>query len=132
MTTEQSIERRETPDYPTRYAAFETPHVIWWYSGDKITGAREAGIYKDPIQNETYPHITDGIYGEISRREGRYIKPGYWITCHATRPDASREQWSDNRFISNFIETPQSRREAEAALESLIHKAEAWLRGTRA
>jgi len=109
-----------TDEYPTRYAAFRRHGVLFIYEGETIKPG-EVACYYEPLQNSQYPHLTDGIYGEVHTLHP-VEKRGYYASVHATRQDGSRQQKNRGQIFP-----PAEREAAIAFLIEHLETAHQWL-----
>jgi len=77
-----------TREYPTRYIARDNPQTWVTNLNPQYSGGFEFAVYHEPMQNQDWPHIQDGIYIEIVSYQGI----DFLLSAHACKPDKSREQ----------------------------------------
>jgi len=89
------METTQTTEYPTRYVAFDHPGEWVEHQTPEHRGGYEFAVYYQPMPNEAYPTLTDGLYIEIVSYQGK----DWLLSAHATRPDIHREQRS---FVKRY------------------------------
>ena len=95
------IERQTTTEYPTRYASFGTPGIVWEQSNRDIKTTHsgyECAAYYEPHKNTHFIDITDGIYAEIYNLQNKE----YGVSVQSTRPDRSREQHTSIEHFTDY------------------------------
>ena len=95
------IDRKTTTEYPTRYAAFETPGIVWEQTNKDIKNTHsgyEYAVYYEPYKNTHFVDLTDGIYAEIYNFQNKE----YGVSVHSTRPDRSREQHTSIKHFTDY------------------------------
>lgn len=107
MKNSLNISIVQTKDYPTRYTAFDNPKK--WAIADLSAvkklgkhGNYEAAVYYEPMTNDIFPYITDGIYIEIGGPLGR--DTSWRVDCHATIPNRFRRQKNLTQNVLNECE----------------------------
>ena len=99
-TLRHKLERRTNTNYPLRYSAFGAPHILFVaeVTDLKTTRSRELAAYYEPIQNQDYPDLEDGIFAGIVNFQGIQ----YLAEVHATQPWKGRAQKNAHMFFADF------------------------------
>lgn len=99
----KEIKTIKTNEYPTRYVAFKNPTYFVENANPQNRGGYEFAVYYEPYQNQEYPHLTDGIYIEISSYQGKKIL----LDCHLTIPNKNRQQKGFTKLYNSYKEAKQ-------------------------
>lgn len=110
------IPRQTTDRYPVRYAAFESPGILW-ENPAKRNDCGECAVYRQPQPNLDYPHLTDGIYAEVHSGWGG----AFLFSGHYHSPNFARTQRGKVRRHATY-------EDALADLLEFIPEAEGWLK----
>ena len=118
-----TIDTLDTTEYPTRYTAFDNPGQWVRYTGENPV--LEMAVYHEPMQNARYG-FDDGIYAEVRQYPDRRIR----AECHATAPDASRDQksWAQMLAIPHAGKETETFEQALALADSYVKQAQTWVK----
>ena len=117
-------EVRDTAEYPTRYAAFREPGIMFQSTKVEARGGYEAAAYSRQVDNVAWPGITDGVYVEViglARERGSGVR-GWLVDAQASRPDAERLQLNRTRIFPahELLAAIEYARQLAAELESFV------------
>lgn len=121
----KEFEWKVTSEYPVRYEARKLfPACVELEESQHANPMRfEVGYYSHEIQNNDYPHLTDGLYGEIvtrrSEKKSRHVI-GYRVEVSAYLPNALRLQ-------RHWTETAETFSQARKQMEVLLRTAYGWM-----